>query len=236
MQLPTRLARARNGNSVFKKLIQGAVSGAGSALGSVSDAASKLPGADTVKRVAASASETVELVKIGTSLQSLVSKENFDRWKALAESMAAKTGTVAGEAPDALKKVFDPANLTTMWELATNVFSAIISVRSTLKANPQVAEPLREVLVSIRALRAVSTSEDAERCVRDLESKLKSAEALIAEDAVLIRSMLRTLIEGLAGTLAGGIRWTPDFLVRMAMGSVDTQLMVLELILSYCLE
>jgi hypothetical protein len=244
---------------VIKGWLKKAASGAGDALSAGAEAAGRLPGADTVKRVACDAkdaagrtasgtvaaarrageqaADSVELVKIGTRLQSLLSASDFARWQATVEALVARGVTSgAGEAPEALKMVFDPAHLSTMWELSVRVFKAVVFLRSTLRDNPQLAEPLKEVLASIRALRAVKSAEDAERCVRDLETKLKRVKSLIGDDGGMIHTVIDTIIEGLANTLAGGCRLSGDFLVGIALGSIDTHLLVLELILSFCLE
>lgn len=211
---------------MFKRLLDSATDGAKSLVSSASDAVS-------------SASDAVELAKIGKRLQSLVSAENFAKWAALAESMIKATGDAAcsvKDAPGALKKLFDPAHLSTMWNLIVRVSQSVISLRSTIASSPAVAEPLKEVLASIRALRAVDSAEDAEVCIRDLETKLKSAKAVLGQDAGIVNWLIDQIIEGLAAIMAKGVRVSGDFLVSVALWSIDSQLEILELILSFVLE
>ena len=117
--------------------------------------------AETVKSVASQTAEAVELTKIGTRLQSLVSPANFAKWKSFADSLAAKTGAAtdgAKDVPAALKKIFDPAHLSTVWSLIVSIFKGVIFLRSTIRENPALAAPLKEVLASVRALKAVKTA------------------------------------------------------------------------------
>lgn len=204
---------------MFKRLLQGA--------------------ADGVKSLATQTADAVELAKIGARLQSLVSGGNFAKLKALVDMLVAKTGGAAGsvsDAPAALKKIFDPAHLSTMWDLVVRVSKSIIFLRSTIKSTPAVADPLKEVLASIRALRAVKTAADMERCVRDLEMKLKTVKTLVGQDGGILHWLIDSIIEGLANIIAKGFNFSGDFVTGVAIDSIDTQLSVLEIILSYVLE
>lgn len=204
---------------MFKRLLDGATSGA--------------------KSLASSASEAIDLAKIGTRLQSLVSTENFSRWKELAESMMKATGDAASsvkDAPAALKKLFDPAHLSTMWDFVVRISASIISLRSIIADSPTVADPLKEVLASIRALRAVDSAQDAQVCIRDLETKLKNAKAVLGQDSGMVGWLIDQIIEGLATILAKGVLFSGDFAVNVALWSIDSHLEILELILSFVLE
>lgn len=183
--------------------------------------------------------DAAEIAKIGARLQSLVSGGSFAKLKALADSLVSATGAAAGsvnDAPAALKKIFDPAHLSTMWDLICRITTSIIYLRTTIKSTPAVADPLKEVLASIRALRAVKTAADMERCVRDLEQKLKRARSLIGQDGGMVAWLFDSIIAGIAGIIAKGFNFTGDFVVGVAIDSIDTQLSVLEIILSYVLE
>ncbi len=203
---------------MFKRLLQGA--------------------ADGVKSLAAQTADAVELAKIGARLQSLVSGGNFAKLKALVDMLVAKSGAAGSvaDAPAALKKIFDPAHLATMWDLVIRVSKSIIFLRSTIKSTPAVADPLKEVLASIRALRAVKTAADMERCVRDLETKLKTVKTLVGQDGGILHWLIDSIIEGLANIIAKGFNFTGDFVTGVAIDSIDTQLSVLEIILSYVVE
>jgi len=204
---------------MFKGLIQKATNGAKSLVSQAADAA--------------------EIAKIGARLQSLVSGGNFAKLKALADSLVSATGAAAGsvnDAPAALKKIFDPAHLSTMWDLVCRITSSIFYLRSTIKSTPAVADPLKEVLASIRSLRAVKTSADMERCVRDLEAKLKKARSLIGQDGGMVAWLFDSIIAGIATIIARGFNFSGDFVVGVAIDSIDTQLSILEIILSYVLE
>ncbi|MCC7531030.1 MAG: hypothetical protein IT342_21100 [Candidatus Melainabacteria bacterium] len=153
--------------------------------------------------------------------------------------LAAKTGGATGgitDAPAALKKIFDLAHLSTMGDLVMRVSKSIIFLRSTIKSTPVVADPLKDVLVSIRALRAVKTAADMERCVRDLEKKLKTVKTLIGQDGGILHWLKDSIIAGLANMIAGGFNFSGDLVTGVAIDSIDAQLSVLELILSYVLE
>lgn len=204
---------------MFKRLIQSATDGA--------------------KALASTAADVVEMAAIGQRLQSLVSAGNFAQLKALADSLVAATGAAAGsvnDAPAALKKIFDPAHFATMWDLVVRITKSIIFLRTTIKSTPAVADPLKEVLASIRALRTVKTAADMERCVRDLEAKLKKARSLIGADGGFVAWLFDSIIAGIATIIAKGFKFTGDFVVGVAIDSIDTQLSVLEIILSYVLE
>jgi chemotaxis protein histidine kinase CheA len=204
---------------MFKRLIQSATDGA--------------------KALASTAADVAQMAAIGQRLQSLVSAGNFTKLKALADSLVAATGAAAGsvnDAPAALKKIFDPAHLATMWDLVVRITKSIIFLRTTIKTTPAVADPLKEVLASIRALRAVKTAADMERCVRDLEAKLKKARSLIGADGGMVAWLFDSIIAGIANIVAKGFNFTGDFVVGVAIDSIDTQLSVLEIILSYVLE
>lgn len=195
--------------------------------------------ADGAKSLASQTADAVEMAKIGARLQALVSAGNFARLKALVDMLVSKTGGAAGsvaDAPAALKKIFDPAHLSTMWDLIVRISTSIIFLRSTIKSTPAVAEPLKEVLAAIRALRAVKTAQDMERCVRELESKLKQVKTLIGQDGGILHWLIDSIIEGLANIIAKGFNFTGDFVTGIAVESIDTQLSILELILSYVLE
>ncbi len=195
--------------------------------------------ADGAKKLAAQTADAVEMAKIGARLQSLVSAGNFAKLKALVDMLVAKTGGAAGsvtDAPAALKKIFDPAHLSTMWDLVVRVTTSIVFLRSTIKSTPAVADPLKEVLASIRALRAVKTAADMERCVRELETKLKTVKTIIGQDGGILHWLIDSIIEGLANMIAKGFNFSGDFVTGVAIDSIDTQLSVLELILSYVLE
>jgi len=194
---------------------------------------------DGAKALASSAADAADIAKIGARLQALVSAGNFAKLKALADSLVSVTGAAAGsaaEAPAALKKIFDPAHLATLWDLVCRITTAIIYLRSTIKSSPAVAEPLKEVLESIRTLRAVKTAADMECCVRDLETKLKRARSVIGQDGGLVAWLIDSIISGIAAMIAGGFNFTGDFVVAVAIDSVDMHLSVLEIILSYVLE
>jgi hypothetical protein len=191
------------------------------------------------KSLVSQAADAAEIAKIGARLQSLVSGGNFAKLKALADSLVSATGAAAGsvnDAPSALKKIFDPAHLATMWDLVCRITTSIIYLRSTIKSTPAVADPLKEVLASIRALRAVKTAADMERCVRDLETKLKQARSVIGKDGGMVAWLFDSIIAGIATIIAKGFNFTGDFVVGVAIDSIDTQLSVLEIILSYVLE
>jgi hypothetical protein len=191
------------------------------------------------KSLVSQAADAAEIAKIGARLQSLVSGGNFAKLKALADSLVSATGAAAGsvnDAPAALKKIFDPAHLATMWDLVCRITTSIIYLRSTIKSTPAVADPLKEVLASIRALRAVKTAADMERCVRDLETKLKQARSVIGKDGGMVAWLFDSIIAGIATIIAKGFNFTGDFVVGVAIDSIDTQLSVLEIILSYVLE
>lgn len=195
--------------------------------------------AETAKSLASQTAEAVELTKIGTRLQALVSPANFAKWKAFADSLAAKTGAAtdgAKDVPAALKKIFDPAHLTTVWSLVVSIFKGVIFLRTTIRENPKLADPLKEVLASVRALKAVKTAADFETCMRDLEAKLKSVKTLIGQDGGIIHYVIDKIIEGITGILAKGARASGDFVLGIALGSIETHLDVLEIILSYVLE
>lgn len=194
---------------------------------------------DGAKSLVSQAADAAEIAKIGACLQSLVSGGNFGKLKALADSLVSATGAAAGsvnDAPAALKKIFDPAHLATMWDLVCRITTSIFYLRSTIKSTPAVADPLKEVLASIRSLRAVKTSADMERCVRDLEAKLKKARSLIGPDGGMVAWLFDSIIAGIATIIAKGFNFTGDFVVGVAIDSIDTQLSILEIILSYVLE
>ncbi len=189
--------------------------------------------------MASQTAEAVELTKIGTRLQSLVSPANFAKWKSFADSLAAKTGAAtdgAKDVPAALKKIFDPAHLSTVWSLIVSIFKGVIFLRSTIRENPALAAPLKEVLASVRALKAVKTAADFEKAMRELEVKLKSVKTLIGQDGGIIHYVIDKIIEGITGILAKGARFSGDFVLGIALGSIETHLDVLEIILSYVLE
>lgn len=191
------------------------------------------------KSLVSQAADAAEIAKIGARLQSLVSGGNFVKLKALADSLVSATGAAAGsvnDAPAAFKKIFDPAHLATMWDLVCRITTSIIYLRTTIKSTPAVADPLKEVLASIRALRAVKSAADMERCVRDLEAKLKKARSVIGADGGMVAWLFDSIIAGIATIIAKGFNFTGDFVVGVAIDSIDTQLSVLEIILSYVLE
>lgn len=191
------------------------------------------------KSLVSQAADAAEIAKIGARLQSLVSGGNFAKLKALADSLVSATGAAAGsvnDAPAAFKKIFDPAHLATMWDLVCRITTSIIYLRTTIKSTPAVADPLKEVLASIRALRAVKSAADMERCVRDLEAKLKKARSVIGADGGMVAWLFDSIIAGIATIIAKGFNFTGDFVVGVAIDSIDTQLSVLEIILSYVLE
>ena len=191
------------------------------------------------KSLVSQAADAAEIAKIGARLQSLVSGGNFAKLKALADSLVSATGAAAGsvnDAPAAFKKIFDPAHLATMWDLVCRITTSIIYLRTTIKSTPAVADPLKEVLASIRALRAVKSAADMERCVRYLEAKLKKARSVIGADGGMVAWLFDSIIAGIATIIAKGFNFTGDFVVGIAIDSIDTQLSVLEIILSYVLE
>ncbi len=194
---------------------------------------------DGAKSLVSQAADAAEIAKIGGRLQSLVSGGNFAKLKALADSLVSVTGAAAGsvnDAPAALKKIFDPAHLATMWDLVCRITTSIFYLRSTIKSTPAVADPLKEVLASIRSLRAVKTSADMERCVRDLEAKLKKARSLIGQDGGMVAWLFDSIIAGIATIIAKGFNFTGDFVVGVAIDLIDTQLSIQEINLSYVLE
>lgn len=116
------------------------------------------------------------------------------------------------------------------------IISTVSALKAKLQTTPRLGDALREVLRIVRALRAVSTSEQAVDLVRELEAELKGVKTFFAEDATTVHAVLDTAIGGLASVLAKGVGSSPDFLVGVGIDAIDPHLKVIETVLSFCLE
>ena len=116
------------------------------------------------------------------------------------------------------------------------IVATATALKTKLQTTPKLGDALREVLRLVRALRAVSTSEQAVDLVRELESELKGVKSFFPEDATVVHSVLDTAIGGLASVLAASVRASPDFLVGVGIDAIDPHLRVIETVLSFCLE
>jgi ABC-type transporter Mla subunit MlaD len=153
------------------------------------------------------------------------------------KAITATTNTVtdaASRTADTIKNTAGQAK-----DLASSgekIISTVSALKAKLQTTPKLGDALREVLRIVRALRAVSTSEEAVDLVRELEAELKGVKSYFGDDATTVHAVLDAAIGGLATVLAKGAGASPDFLVGVGIDAIDPHLKLIETVLSFCLE